>query len=704
MPDTEISYPEQEEVSEEEIEQLLESDDESGDENRVGNVPSWWYEDFDHVGYSAKGEKVQRKMMNDEISKFLRKADDPEWWKKIYDEKNQKITELSEEDLKIIRRIMEGNYPLESFDPHSDFFTYEEDFVEDAVHPTISKRPVKSTFLPSEGQRKRITKFLKMIKAGILNDDDRKRKIPNYNYDLWKDAVLEEPLDDSRKVRSSLPLPAPKRPRPGHEASYSPPEEYLFNDEEKKLWEDKDPSDRQLDFIPEKFTSLRRVPAYKNLVAEAYKWMMDLLLLPRKVEEKLNLSSEELLPKLPSKDQLRPYPSRIGIEFRSGGPSVIHCAFDPQGNYVVLHDTTQVVDIHDCRTGQLVSRLGPFSFKVTALQWHPTLPILTIGIQSGYILLVCLVLPDNSEPSFTASDEVPIRVQKRREAESLLSKESDQQHWRLHFTTEELVPENQENYGPLENLDISTLKDQGCSVLLSVQHNAVPTSIQYHPKGNYICVTCPEAGSPGRHVQLHSLAKKTTYRPLRHQVDGGVQMAGFHPTKAYVYTMTSSCVSVLDLAKREKESAEREVTSKAAGTSSVIYKFKGRQGMQCVDYHPGGEHLAVGCGGGKLLWFDHELGKLPYKILQSCDENFSVSFVKIHKKYPLTASCNSNGNVTILHTKVFTDFITNPLLVPIKTLRDPLKPVTDRNVSASWHPTQPWLLTGFTSGSVYLWV
>lgn len=48
-------------------------------------------------------------------------------------------------------------------------------------------------------------------------------------------------------------------PLPGHAASYNPPDEFLFTAEEEEAWRKADPSDRDLDFIPKKFDSLRKV-------------------------------------------------------------------------------------------------------------------------------------------------------------------------------------------------------------------------------------------------------------------------------------------------------------------------------------------------------------------------------------------------------------------------------------------------------------
>ncbi|KAG7253961.1 hypothetical protein CRUP_008106, partial [Coryphaenoides rupestris] len=61
-------------------------------------------------------------------------------------------------------------------------------------------------------------------------------------------------------------IPAPKIRSPGHEESYNPPPEYLLSEEERLAWEQQDPEDRKLSFLPRKFSCLRSVPAYSRFI------------------------------------------------------------------------------------------------------------------------------------------------------------------------------------------------------------------------------------------------------------------------------------------------------------------------------------------------------------------------------------------------------------------------------------------------------
>ena len=67
------------------------SSDDSSDEEvlvRTGDVPEKWYDGFEHVGYDINSQKVIKNNEEDEIEKFIKKANDKNWWREIYDSKN----------------------------------------------------------------------------------------------------------------------------------------------------------------------------------------------------------------------------------------------------------------------------------------------------------------------------------------------------------------------------------------------------------------------------------------------------------------------------------------------------------------------------------------------------------------------------------------------------------------------------------------
>ena len=75
-------------------------------------MPKHWYDTYDHIGYSVKGQKVDKpdSKEEDEVNKFIEKQNDKGWWLKIKDELNNRSVRLSREDLEILQRIKSGKY------------------------------------------------------------------------------------------------------------------------------------------------------------------------------------------------------------------------------------------------------------------------------------------------------------------------------------------------------------------------------------------------------------------------------------------------------------------------------------------------------------------------------------------------------------------------------------------------------------------
>ena len=76
-------------------------------------------------------------------------------------------------------------------------------------------------------------------------------------------------------------LPAPKLPLPDHNESYNPPPEYLLDEQELAKWQRTEREDRRVNFIPQKYSALRVVPAYADFIKERFERCLDLYLCPR---------------------------------------------------------------------------------------------------------------------------------------------------------------------------------------------------------------------------------------------------------------------------------------------------------------------------------------------------------------------------------------------------------------------------------------
>lgn len=224
-------------------------------------------------------------------------------------------------------------------------------------------------------------------------------------YPIW--SAADVPHDPTHPMH----MPAPKLALPGHAESYNPPAEYLFSESEKAEWEASDPSDRKLDVMPKKFPNLRTVPAWDGFVKNRFDRCLDLYLAPRTRKRKPKIlegvtAPEDLLPKLPSPAELRPFPivasARYTVEVEEGQErSKMKCVdVDRSGNWVVTGDEDGYVRMWECRRARQMNvwRLGKKDDDgITAVKWCP--------LESGVLLLAVAasVFPLHYECVLTAS-------------------------------------------------------------------------------------------------------------------------------------------------------------------------------------------------------------------------------------------------------------------------------------------------------------
>ena len=157
----------------------------------------------------------------------------------------------------------------------------------------------------------------------------------------------------SQAVKGPPRLPPPKPAPPGHAESYNPPEEYLFNEDERKEWEDADEEERELNFLPQKYAALRKVPAYQNFVKERFERALDLYLCPRVMKKRLNINPDSLVPKLPSPEELRPYPTTVAVEYVGHEGRVRSVSVSSCGQWMLSGGDDGMVRLWEVQSGRL---------------------------------------------------------------------------------------------------------------------------------------------------------------------------------------------------------------------------------------------------------------------------------------------------------------------------------------------------------------
>lgn len=194
----------------------------------------------------------------------------------------------------------------------------------------------KRSFLPSKPEAKKVSKLVHALKMGWIKstaemrkEREEKSKEPQF-YMLWQ---TDDQAEEMRRIHKHIP--APKRFLPGHAESYNPPPEYLFDKREIKQWNKlkSTPWKRKSHFIPEKYESLRQVPAYPKYIKERFQRCLDLYLCPRAIKMKLTIEPESLVPQLPSPRDLQPFPTIQSMIYKGHTDMVRSMAIEVTGQY-----------------------------------------------------------------------------------------------------------------------------------------------------------------------------------------------------------------------------------------------------------------------------------------------------------------------------------------------------------------------------------
>lgn len=238
----------------------------------------------------------------------------------------------------------------------------------------LSARPEpKSRFLPSKWEHKKVMKIVRAIRAGRITPRrpgaPRAPEKPRF-YALWN-------ADDMPLASHAMHMPAPKMALPGHAESFNPPAEYLWTEEEEREFNELEPEDKKGKVVPRKFASLRHVPAYANFVQERFDRCLDLYLAPRALRRRPKLDIKdpsELLPRLPSPQELRPFPTTRSVTYEHPNGVRVRCvSLDPTGMWVVTGAEDGEVRLWETAVGRCAMKwkVGGAGEAVYSVEWCP---------------------------------------------------------------------------------------------------------------------------------------------------------------------------------------------------------------------------------------------------------------------------------------------------------------------------------------------
>nr|XP_044636822.1 ribosome biogenesis protein BOP1 isoform X2 [Equus asinus] len=619
------------------------SSDEEDVRNTVGNVPLEWYDDFPHVGYDLDGKRIYKPIRTrDELDQFLDKMDDPDYWRMVQDRMTGRDVRLTDEQVALVQRLQRGQFGDVSFDPYEpavDFFSGDL-----MIHPVTNRPADKRSFIPSLVEKEKVSRLVHAIKMGWIQPRRPQDPTPTF-YDLW---AQEDP--NAVLGRHKMHVPAPKLALPGHAESYNPPPEYLPSEEERLAWEQQEPAERKLNFLPRKFPSLRAVPAYGRFIQERFERCLDLYLCPRQRKMRVNVDPEDLIPKLPRPRDLQPFPTCQALVYRGHGDLVRCLSVSPGGQWLASGSDDGSVRLWEVATARCM-RTVPVGGVVRSVAWnpHPTICLVAVAVEDA-VLLLNPALGDRLVVGST---------------DQLLSGFS---------------PPAEPALQPAHWLEASEEERQE-GLRLRIRHGKPVTQVTWHGRGDYMAVVLAAPGHT--QVLIHQLSRRRSQSPFRRS-HGQVQRVAFHPARPFLLVASQRSVRLYHLLRQE---LTKKLMPNCKWVSSLAV-------------HPAGDNVICGSYDSKLVWFDLDLSTRPYRVLRHHKK--ALRAVAFHPRYPLFASGSDDGSVIVCHGMVYNDLLQNPLLVPVKVLRGHVLTRDLGVLDVAFHPTQPWVFSSGADGTIRL--
>lgn len=665
-----------------EIDPKYDSDDSDGEaHNTIGNIPLSSYDEMPHVGYDINGKRIMRPAKGSALDKLLETIELPEGWTGLLDKSSGASLNLTEEELELISKIQKNEQTDENTNPYEplvDWFTRHEE-----IMPLTAMPEPKRRFVPSKNEAKRVMKIVKAIREGRiipprkLKEMKEAEKQAVRSYDIWGDST--ETNDHVMNLR------APKLPPPTNDESYNPPEEYMLSPEEKEEWENTESSERERNFIPQKYSALRKVPGYAGSVRERFERSLDLYLAPRVRKNKLNIDPESLIPKLPSPQDLRPFPIRCSTVYNGHEGRIRTVSIDPSGIWLATGSDDGTVRIWEILTGREVYKVTIIDTKensedhIESIEWNPDPETGLLAVAAGENIY--LIVPPIF--GFDIENNGKTKIENGFGFDTFGSKKKS--NLQVNDSEDEEDAEETANNAVKKvvaqwNKASASQLEKDISIVITCRKTV--KKLSWHRKGDYFVSVQPESGNTA--VLIHQLSKHLTQSPFK-KSKGITMDAKFHPFKPQLFVCTQRYIRIYDLAQQ------------------VLVKklLPGARWLSTFDIHPRGDNVIASSFDKRVLWHDLDLSSTPYKTLRYHDK--AVRDVCFHKRLPLFCSAADDGNINVFHATVYDDMMKNPLIVPLKKLTGH-KLVNSLGVlDTTWHPREAWLFSAGADNVARLW-
>jgi len=438
----------------------------SSEINLIGDVPQIWYRQFAHVGYNVDAQRLMQVDSEDSLSALLASVDDRSSWRKIVNTLSGNLVRLSRAEIILLHRIQSGGLPA-GLNENNLHISSLQLYQGHTLHDVTPKR----RFQPSKWEAKIVKRLVRALRSKHIfknrteNNDSSLR-------DIWKESMLSNFTLQCLRAR--------KCRQPGNQNSFNPPVEYMNSVAE----------------VSELPKTLRKVRAHGAYIQEQFERCLDLYLCPRLIKSKVTMVPEDLLPKIPSPQQLKPFPE-VNTQTYLHADAVNSISVHWSGEWVACSDRSGHVSIWEVQSGRCITTLQ-LQRAASAVSWHPTSRQSLIAICIGTCVLICNPFDENVN------------------------------HLSLDLSTRAIQ-------------NVSWEFESSKSICI-IRHQASVAQVVWHVKGNYFATVCDnEMG-----INLHSFEAKRSHQMFSRQESALVAVL-FHPSKPLFLICSRKMIRIYNL-------------------------------------------------------------------------------------------------------------------------------------------------------------
>jgi ribosome biogenesis protein ERB1 len=118
---------------------------------------------------------------------------------------------------------------------------------------------------------------------------------------------------------------------------------------------------------------LRKVPLYQDLVREHFERCLDLYMCPRLTRKRTNVQDpNQLIPELPSPNDLKPFPTRESISYSFHKTNVRSISVSQCGKFLASGDEDHNLIVWEVGTGRILRKYKLENKVVDCVAWSPS--------------------------------------------------------------------------------------------------------------------------------------------------------------------------------------------------------------------------------------------------------------------------------------------------------------------------------------------